>query len=206
MTHYQKDIKPRTRQAALTRELAELREQRDVLLAACEAVCDPKIPMPYAGERCAAAAAFVRARAGNKSQMGRNLECAACGEWCSPAGVCPNEHIGEPPMPDGRHAPTISTPAGRMVTVCECETFNGEVRALLAPLMHPKIPGAYTDVELLRCLRSILPGGATLCRNCGKLPPHQGCTAICAACAPPTGACTCAACKLVAEYIARGDR
>lgn len=47
---------------------------------------------------------------------------------------------------------------------------------------------------------------AVLCNTCGKLPPHEGCTALCAACAAPTGACTCAACNLVNGITRERDK
>lgn len=42
-----------------------------------------------------------------------------------------------------------------------------------------------------------------LCLGCGELPPHDGCSALCAACASPNGSCHCAACKLVNPYLHR---
>lgn len=42
-------------------------------------------------------------------------------------------------------------------------------------------------------------GNFDRCTGCGKLPPHAGCQAICAACAPPTGACYCAGCQVVGK-------
>jgi hypothetical protein len=65
MTTPQKDIKPRPRpDSALTRELAELREQRDALLEACELVLAcATIEMPAELMR-AASQAIRRARGG----------------------------------------------------------------------------------------------------------------------------------------------
>lgn len=45
-------------------------------------------------------------------------------------------------------------------------------------------------------------GGFDRCTGCGQLPPHAGCKAICAACAPPTGACYCAGCTVAGKGAA----
>lgn len=45
-------------------------------------------------------------------------------------------------------------------------------------------------------------GGFDRCTGCGQLPPHAGCKAICAACAPPTGACYCAGCTVAGKSAA----
>lgn len=46
-------------------------------------------------------------------------------------------------------------------------------------------------------------GQSHFCLTCGKLPPHEGCSAVCPACAPANGTCGCAGCTLVETYRLR---
>jgi hypothetical protein len=51
-------------------------------------------------------------------------------------------------------------------------------------------------------------GESHLCLGCGRLPPHQGCAAICPACTPPNGTCDCAGCSLASAQALKaiGER
>ena len=44
-------------------------------------------------------------------------------------------------------------------------------------------------------------GSFDRCTGCGVLPPHEGCKAICPACSPPNGTCSCPGCALVKAEI-----
>lgn len=55
-----------------------------------------------------------------------------------------------------------------------------------------------SDLDYARWQR----GESHFCLGCGQLPPHEGCSALCAACSPPNGTCRCAGCELLARDAA----